>query len=318
MKKDTFQLIYDGEGIHDGEMDASALAPALLAIAELFDAADTTINGSETVVSTRVKAGFRKGSFEVLFSIEQHVIDAAVGILPTLHLIGADLLIATVLGNLKSKIKERIGESASDTVVGLFKLLAHLGGRKPNIEYDQGKAIYVFNTGDNCTFNVDQRTTELYQSRKTMTAASKVASPLIRRGIDKPKIKRHSEEVAVLEGRDFPQIEPPLDLESGLMLANAPDGQPQELIVRVVRFDFEKDKWVVSDGGKPFEAVLEDAEFRASIHSRAVGFFDGDYYRVRMITQQKMDGRGLHTTRRIVNVVEPVKKERQSTFLEND
>jgi hypothetical protein len=115
-------LIYDGEGIHDGEMDASALAPALLAIAELFDAADTTINGSETVVSTRVKAGFRKGSFEVLFSIEQHVIDAAVGILPTLHLIGADLLIATVLGNLKSKIKERIGESASDTVVGLFIL----------------------------------------------------------------------------------------------------------------------------------------------------------------------------------------------------
>ena len=117
MKKDTFQLIYDGDGIHDGEMDACALAPALLAIAELFDAADTTINGSETVVTTRVKADFREGSFEVLFSIEQHMLDATVGILPTLHLIGADRLIATVLGNLKSKIEDKVGETGRKSVV---------------------------------------------------------------------------------------------------------------------------------------------------------------------------------------------------------
>jgi hypothetical protein len=86
--EDSFTLVYEGGELNSGEMDVFELAPALLAVGETFKAADTVLNGSETTVSTSVRAEFRKGSFEILFSIHQHLTAAAGGILPALHVLG--------------------------------------------------------------------------------------------------------------------------------------------------------------------------------------------------------------------------------------
>src|SRR6185312_7563791 len=96
---DTFQLVFDGEDIRDGEMDVFALAPALLGIGELFNSADASMNGSDTVVTTAVKSNFKHGSFEIFLSVEQHLRNAAAGLLPVIPLLGANNLISTVIGS---------------------------------------------------------------------------------------------------------------------------------------------------------------------------------------------------------------------------
>jgi len=145
---DISQLVYDGSDIREGEMDVSVLAPALLAIGDLFKAADETINGSyTTTVTTSVKADFRKGSFEILLSVEQRVRDAAIGLLPSLHLIGANKLISIVVGDV---IDKGIDKAKEVVVKGLFKLMGKLNGSKPeSIKRDDSNNTYIFNMGNN-------------------------------------------------------------------------------------------------------------------------------------------------------------------------
>jgi hypothetical protein len=314
---DTFQLIYDGSDIHDGEMDVSILAPALLAIGELFKAADETINGSHTVVTTSVKADFREGSFEVLLSVEQHVRDAAVAVLPSLHLLGADKLISTVIGDVVDK---GIDKAKEVVVKGLFKLMGRLAGAKPeSIKRDDSKNTYIFNMGNNNSFQVDNRTTDLYENRRTKSAAIRVASPLGRTGITTLKVKRHKADVTSLDRRDFPEIDNPLLLDSPSPSDARPTDQPkpQELVVKIVKTNFGKGKWSVSDGGRRYEVSMDDDEFKERVHAREIGFFDGDFYRVRMVSTQKLKGRTMTTSRSIVEVIEPVRTEMQDAHQES-
>jgi hypothetical protein len=316
-RTDTFQLIYDGSDIHDGEMDVSVLAPALLAMGELFKAADETINGSHTVVTTSVKADFREGSFEVLLSIEQHVREAAVAALPSLHLLGADKLISTVIGE---TVDKGIDKAKEVVVKGLFKLMGKLAGAKPkSIKRDDSKTTYIFNMGNNNSFHVDARTTELYENTRTRSAAIKVALPLSRTGIRTLKMKRHAEEVTSLERRDFPEIDNPLLLDSlahgdALLLAKP---EPQVIVVKIVKTNFGRGKWSVSDGGRRYEVSMDDDDFKERVHAREIGFYDGDFYRVKMVTTQKLKGRVMTTSRSIIEVIEPVRDDLQNAHQES-
>ena len=77
-----FTIAYDGPALRDGVMDVRDLAPALLAVGKLFDAANLTINGNAATVSVRVRATV-PGSFEILIdlaqTITQHLTDLFVG-----------------------------------------------------------------------------------------------------------------------------------------------------------------------------------------------------------------------------------------------
>ncbi len=308
---DTFQLVFDGEDIRDGEMDVLALAPALLGIGELFKAADASMNGSDTVVTTAVKSNFKEGSFEIFLTVEQHLCDAAVVLLPTISLLGANNLVSTVIGTIVDKAQDAVKEKV---VTGLFKLLGKLRGEKPEaIQYDESTKTSIFVLGNGNTFNVDQRTTHLYQDQKTMASANKVASPLKRAGITSMKAKKASEEIASLGQKDFPELGV-LSESLGSMATAEP--QLQEKIVRIVKPSFSGGKWSVSDGSKPYDVTIEDKEFMNQVHAREVGFYDGDYYRVAMTESQKLDGRGLSTIRAIVRFIEPISKPIQTPLLE--
>ena len=316
LSRDTFELIYDGSEIHDGEMDVYALAPALLAMGDLFREADATINGSTTVVTTAVKAEFREGSFEIVMSVDQQLRDAAIGLIPTLHLIGADKLIATVVGEAWDVAKDKIQEKMPEVFMGLLKLIGKLGGEKPKeIRYDESSNSSIFVLGNNNTIKVDQRTTQLYQSSRTLSAATRVASPLRRQGISDLKVKKSSREIAALTRDDFPNLEDALSTESlAVSSGSSSTPIPQEMIIRMVKPSFTDGSWSVSDGGKPFSVTMDDDDFKARVHAREVGFFDGDLYRVQMITWQKLTGKRISTNRSIIRVIEPIQAEEQQAF----
>jgi hypothetical protein len=67
-----------------------------------------------------------------------------------------------------------------------------------------------------------------------------------------------------------------------------------------MKANFAGGKWSVSDGGKPFEVSMDDDDFKARVQAKEVGFFDGDLYKVKMVTSQKITGQRVSTSRSFV------------------
>lgn len=298
MADDVFTLVYDGEEIEDGEMSAATLGPALVAISELFETANGLFNGSETTVATNVKANFKEGSFEVLFHIHQALSDPNTILVPGTFL-GADPLINQVLGKVIGKAQEKLADGALE---GLFKLLEVLRGRKPEkIERDDSRNVSIFVVGNNNHVTVSQETAKLYENPNARLLAAKVGSPLKSKGITKLRIKRDAEEIAELEQRDFPEVaDVPMLAEN----TSQGDGGPQQLIVEIVKPTFVEGKWSVSDGNRRFQVDMQDQAFKNRVHAREIGFYDGDFYRVEMVTIQRVKNRKLTTERKITRVLE--------------
>lgn len=63
-------IAYDGEAVRDGSMDVQQLAPALLAVSDLFKAANKATNGEQAALSVRVQAEFGKGSFIIDLAVQ--------------------------------------------------------------------------------------------------------------------------------------------------------------------------------------------------------------------------------------------------------
>jgi hypothetical protein len=61
----SFILVYDGEDLDSGSIDARDLAPALLAFADLVDQSGRVVVPEMPRVTVRVQTGFRKGSFDI-------------------------------------------------------------------------------------------------------------------------------------------------------------------------------------------------------------------------------------------------------------
>ena len=84
MSKTKFSIAYDGPALHDGAMDVRDLAPALLAVGQLFDAANNILNSDHTKVSVNVTAT-GDGSFEVFLELAQthvqQIVDFSVAML---------------------------------------------------------------------------------------------------------------------------------------------------------------------------------------------------------------------------------------------
>ncbi|ECC6794510.1 hypothetical protein DAE30_21600, partial [Salmonella enterica] len=77
------RVVYDGPALDNNEMDVRDLAPALLALSDVFDEAARTIYGKDVRISVKVNASFRAGSFGVDLiassSFTQHLINLFAG-----------------------------------------------------------------------------------------------------------------------------------------------------------------------------------------------------------------------------------------------
>src|SRR5579884_435693 len=117
MPEVDFQIAYSGEAVDAGLMDVHDLAPALLALGDLFQEANRLLNGDRAQIAVNVSAEFERASFDVHIKAVQGLIEQA-----------REFLLGQGVTSAK-EILDRLGTFAKSGL-GLFAFLRWLRNRK--------------------------------------------------------------------------------------------------------------------------------------------------------------------------------------------
>ncbi len=280
LKKAAFKIAYDGEALRDHSMDVRDLAPALLSLGKLFDAANFALNGDKAEIKLQVKA-HSAGSFEVALELFQSF-GAQVS-----NLLTGDFVTSVL--NLKDLV---IGGS-----VGIFWLVKKLRGKKPDrIEHlSQGMVSLEFQ-GE--TIVVPANLLRLYQDVAVRVAAEEVLRPLCHDKIDKFIIKDNDKitEEVTKEDVDYfklPEIRDEIINES-----------IHEAAYSIVSLAFKDDnKWRLHDGNSTISVQMKDDFFKRKVEENLISFSKGDILICSVKTTQWQAKDGLKTEYEVLKVI---------------
>lgn len=297
-QQDVFQIKYDGPALTEGTIDVNDLAPALLALGDLFQEANQLLTKGEATISLKVKADFEKGSFTINLQVIQSCINRISDIFT-----GQE---ATALLNLL-KI---IGVTG---LYGLFQFIKKAKGKKPNnaVIIEKTNKVRVEFEGDLPT-EVQREVWELYNNPRARKATEKVVYPVTREGIDKFALeykKERNVEIQKEEAKSFAPIEDERELSEST----------REVMLSIVALSFT-DRYVWRfklSQDTYFAAYIRDEQFQKRI-SAGENFSAKDLLYVRLKEKQKMVNGQLKVDYEILEVLDHIKSsEGQLPFWES-
>lgn len=303
MSDARFTLIFEGPAVDNGEIDVRDLAPSLLSLGELIQAANAALNGERASVAVKLHAT-RAGSFEVDMTMVQSLAAQAGLLLDQLAGHKDGLAAAQDLAEILFKASAGIGLVGG----GFFALIKWLKNRKPDrVEATGGDTI--IHIGDTY-FVTNQRTVALAESLEVREQAKKLVAVLRSDGIDSLSTKNDGEKLTI-DKREAEYFDIPGEEDETL------EDSEREMYLQIDSLSFkEGNKWRVTDGGEPFYAVIEDAEFLNQIAKGEVSFSKTDYLHCVVHERQVRTSRGqLRKERTIVKVLEHKPGARQLKLL---
>jgi len=279
-----FSIIYDGEAVASGSIDAKDLAPALLALAEVIEEAQSLVPGLDAQLSLRVRSDFERGSFEIhleLAKLYEHFRQL---------FSGQD---ASALANMF----QILGIAGVAGVLGLFQLIKRAKGRKStSVTIERSERVKITFEGDPDAVEADQRTWRLFQNLRVRKAIEQVIAPLYRDGIDSFEIKH----------RGRPSLKVAEDEAKYFIAPTEHEGETITEVdtrVSIVMANFQQgNKWRVSDGSRVVFVSLEDPAFVRAVQLGHEAFRKGDILQVRLQTRQWMEGDDLKAEHAIIKV----------------
>jgi hypothetical protein len=249
---ERFHVVYDGPALTEHRMDVRDLAPALVAFADLFTAANKEINGDAAEVRVQVNASFKAGSFGIDLVASQHLLSQIKDIFAGNG--------ATAISN-GWTVLQIVGFTGGGLAGGLVGLLRLLKGRRPVKIEQKGDVATVWMTQTE-TIEVERDVIRLYRNSVVRTSLEKVVSPLEREGI--------TDFGVVVNGQVVLDVH---DDEVASFSAAASDADAEivsdtttrkMLLIESLAFK-DGNKWRVHDGTATFHASIEDKEFLAKI-----------------------------------------------------
>jgi len=257
MSRATFTIAYDGPALHNGTMNVRDLAPALMALGQLFDAANSNLNGPSSQVNIEIRA-HNTGSFEILFDLVQTFRQQMVGLFSSPEASAAANFLQIVLG-------------AGTAGGGLVWLIQKLRGRPINAVEPESKG-QVKITVDSEVYIIPLELLSLYQDLAVRTAMQRVVEePLKRDGIDVFEARDKDTVVVRVEKHEAPYFSRP-SLPDEVLI-----DETRRAAFSIISLAFKEDnKWRLFDGNTQISAGIEDPDFLARVDANQVSFSKGD------------------------------------------
>jgi hypothetical protein len=287
---ERFHVVYDGPALKEHRMDVRDLAPALVAFADLFTAANKEINGDAAEVRVQVNASFKAGSFGIDLIASQHLLSQIKDIFSGNG--------ATAIAN-GWTIMQIVGITGTGLAGGLVGLLRLLKGRRP-IKIEQKGDVATVWISQTETIEVEREVIRLYRNSVVRTSLEKVVSPLERDGItefgvvvnDAVVLDVHDDEIASFSATTS-------DADAEIVSDTT---SKKMLTIESLTFK-DGNKWRVHDGNASFHAPIEDKAFLAKIDADE-RFGKGDVLVVDLRQVQSIVSAKLVTESTIVKVWE--------------
>jgi hypothetical protein len=305
----SFRIAFEGEPFDDGEIAVSELAPALLALGDVVQAANHALNGERAEARLKLRAT-NLGSFEALLSIDVSMIGALKDMLDAVidnpdRVVAANDLLDLLLKG---------GAVLSGTVASLFAAVKFLGGRKPDRVERHGDS-HTSITVNQTTIVVDNRTVGLLENLPTREALEKFSERAL--GIPGVTTFRMGEKGSISEvlltKDDRPSFRVPEPVDEKPIL----EVVEREVLLKIVTSHFRDGyKWRFTDGGeRPFTADIEDASFLNDVLSGKTTLSANDTLRCQVREEQSLSSTGLSKDIKVMKVVEHIVGAKQLKLL---
>lgn len=259
------RIAFDGPRVADGTMDIRDLAPALLALGDLLQAANHEINGDSAELLVQVQSDFKSGSFDMGLGM---ILATHMGTLIPLNLATAKQ-IAAYVGLVK------------DAGMNFLQLSKWLKNEKPKVESAGDGYVNLSVRGTNNKVNVN--VFKIYESKDARRALADALKPLRSKGIDTFEVRDKDQQVVeVVTKEELPAFTPPPDaLDAAKVPPNTPE--PTTMFIEVIKPSFRPNlRWAVSDGRRKFGALMRDPNFLRRVDSHEKSFTKGEILEVRM------------------------------------
>lgn len=290
MSKSSFHVLYDGPALVNHEMSVRDLAPALLALGDMLDEANSALNDARAKVTVQVRASFKTGCFGIELDVVQSLIQQA-------HSLFGNESIASA-----KELLEWVGLVCTGTgtaVVSLLKFLKWLRGRKIKLVTLLENGNMKVMVGED-SIEVEEKVIALYRRTKLRQALEDVLKPLDKDGIDEFAVtdKAQSERFLVIKKNEVGHFKAPIPEPEKL-------GEEEVIMnLQLVTVAFREDnKWRFSDGSSTFYAQVLDQEFLNQVQSNEP-FAKGDILKARLNRIQLLSGEDMKTEYRLLQVLE--------------
>ncbi|MDN7609879.1 hypothetical protein QZM28_24585 [Burkholderia multivorans] len=281
---ERFHVVYDGPALDEHRMDVRDLAPALIAFADLFTAANKEINGDAAEVRVQVNASFKAGSFGIDLVAAQHLLAQIKDIFAGNG--------ATAICNAWTLL-EMVGLAGG----GLIGMLRKLGGRRP-IKIEQRGDFATVWLSQTESFEIERNVVRLYRNKIVRASLEKVFSPLEQDGITEFGVVIDDEVVLDVKDSEVGSFSS-ADAEEEIV-----SDTTSRKMLEIESLTFKDgNKWRVHDGTSTFYASIEDKTFLDKIDG-GERFGKGDVLIVDLRQVQSVVGARLITESKIVKVLD--------------
>lgn len=295
MSRESIQITYDGDPVDSGLMDVRDLAPALLSIGELCRDANRLINGTDSEVSVRVNADFKKGSFSIDLDLARTLIEQARNLL-TGKGVDLDNLINLLFG--------------AGGLIAILKLLK--GEKDPVTTRIEDGNVRIEVKGKNNHVTVNPHVVPLLRDPQIRKSIDGLVRPLNKDGMKTFSVRRGKKTLQTVKRAEAKYL-----LEDGSSINDSSDAQnvTRTAYLEIIKISFkQQNQWTFSDGSGTFGASIEDREFLKKIEHHEM-FGKGDQLKVLLKTTTAKLASGKYLSRHsIVQVVEIIRSRQTDLF----
>ena len=297
MAQEDLEIIYSGRAVENGSMDVRTLAPALLALAEVYQESQRVLYPNENRIALEVKAT-EHGSFEVHLVLSQSIIeqaqslftgDTTTSVVNIIGLIGGSYSLITFLRKIHLKLIRKTTELPD----GMIK-----------IELDDGSS-----------FEIPKQVLTLSKSLAIRQSLQSFSESVNADGISTVSFRKNNEITVEINKDEVPAFSVP-DIDDDLISQYT---IRQAFAIASLTF-VDGNKWRLSDGERTFYTTIEDKAFLENVSRDAISFSKHDYLECEMNVKQWNTEDGLKTEYVVQKVIKhiPASRPVQLPFEDNN